>query len=87
MEFSYSFTNMSGLLDNFTAKELTVWAVIVNKIVMATHVGPAETYSHPLSEAVDISLVQFSDERGFAKLGDIWDGQKFRSPNGKVRSR
>ena len=87
MEFSYYSTNMSGLLDNFTAKELTVWAVIVDKIVVATHIGPAETYSHPLSEAVEISLVQFSDERGFARVGDIWDGQKFRSLNGKVRSR
>ena len=76
-----------NMIDKYSAKELTVWAVVVDKIVVATHIGPPEDYSHPLSEQINISLIQFSDTRGFASLGDIWDGERFRSPNGKVRTR
>ena len=65
-------------IENFTAKELTVWAVVINKIVAATHVGPPELYNNPLSEEYDISLIQFSQDRGFPKIGDLWDGERFR---------
>jgi hypothetical protein len=75
------------LLKNFTNKELTVWAVVVDNIVVNQHIGPAETYNNPLSEIVDIKLIQYSDGRGFPKTGDIWDGERFRSQDGKVRSR
>lgn len=78
---------MKTLIDEFKFSELTVWAVVVNNIVVAVHTGPPELYKHPLSEVLNIKLIEYSDGRGFPKVGDIWDGERFRSQDGKLRSR
>jgi hypothetical protein len=64
-----------SLLGTYTTKELTVWAVVFNKTVIDTHIGPPETYQN---DEFDVALVQYSNDRGFPSVGDIWDGERFR---------
>ena len=64
-----------SLLDTYRQKELTIWAVVLNKMVIDTHIGPAEIYRN---DEFDVALVQYSKDRGYPSVGDIWDGERFR---------
>lgn len=67
------------MFDRLKPKQITVWAVVIDNIVVDRHIGPPELFTHPLEDEVDISLVEWDTEfRGHAKVGDVWDGHKFR---------
>jgi hypothetical protein len=67
------------MLDGLKSKDITVWAVVVDNVVVDRHFGPPETYRHPLENEIEISLVEWDTQfRGHAQIGDIWDGHKFR---------
>lgn len=67
-----------NLLDDFKSKELSIWAVVIGKAVIDTHVGHPELYVSRFPDEIDVKLIQYSHERGFPKKGDIWDGERFR---------
>ena len=67
------------MFDSLKPKEITVWAVILNNRVISMHIGHPELYHSPFPDNIDVSLVEWDNEfRGHAKVGDIWDGHKFR---------
>lgn len=65
------------ILDILKPKEIGVWAVVLNGFVVDTHIGHPELYNSPLANEFNISLIQHSSDRGTAKIGYIWTGERF----------
>ena len=65
------------LFDQIEKKDWSVWAVIVNNTVMFAHTGHPDLFVNPFPDDVNVSLVQYSLERGVPKVGDIWTGERF----------
>lgn len=69
-------SSINPLEINPNLKDTSPWAVVVNGRVIDTHIGHPDQYSTNLFD--EVSLVQFSHDRGFPAFGWIWDGYKFR---------
>lgn len=65
------------MIDTLKLKEIGVWAVVLNGFVIANHIGHPEMYVSPFPDDFNISLIQHSNERGVAKIGNRWNGEKF----------
>jgi hypothetical protein len=65
------------MIDTLKPKEVGVWAVVFKGRVIANHIGHPEMYVSPFPDEFNISLVQHSHSRGRAKIGNIWNGEKF----------
>lgn len=66
---------MAHLLSSINTKDLKVWAVVLNDAVVNTFVGHPDQYIAP--DELNIKLVEFSHDRGFASIGDTWTGERF----------
>lgn len=65
------------LFDQIEKKDWSVWAVVINNIVVFNHTGHPELYINPFPDEVEVSLIQHSKDRGWAKKGYIWTGERF----------